>query len=109
MSRVGDGETAYANRGAGYHIAFFSSWTDPSENQSNVRWSRESWKAMRNYSTGASYLNFPGLGEEEERLVRASYGPNYERLAQLKARYDPENLFHVNQNIPPAESRYLGI
>jgi len=48
------------------------------------------------------YLNFPGLGEEKEALVRAGYGANYDRLAELKAKYDPENLFRMNMNIAPA-------
>ena len=53
-------------------------------------------------STGGVYLNFPGLGEEKEALVRAGYGANYDRLAELKAKYDPENLFRMNLNIAPA-------
>jgi FAD/FMN-containing dehydrogenase len=48
------------------------------------------------------YLNFPGLGEEKEELVRAGYGVNYDRLADLKRTYDPDNLFRMNLNIPPA-------
>jgi FAD/FMN-containing dehydrogenase len=57
---------------------------------------------VERYSTGSVYLNFPGLGEEEDNLARAGYGANYERLAELKAKYDPENLFRMNINIPPA-------
>lgn len=52
-------------------------------------------------STGGLYLNFPGLGEEKDELVRAGYGVNYERLTALKAKYDPANLFRMNLNIPP--------
>ena len=57
---------------------------------------------MERHSTGGVYLNFPGLGEEEEALARAGHGGNYERLAELKAKYDPDNLFQMNINIPPA-------
>ena len=57
---------------------------------------------MEKHSTGGVYLNFPGLGEEKEALVKAGYGVNYDRLAELKAKYDPENLFRMNQNIAPA-------
>jgi FAD/FMN-containing dehydrogenase len=57
---------------------------------------------MGRHSTGGLYLNFPGLGEEKEALVRAGYGPSYDRLAALKAKYDPGNLFRMNLNIAPA-------
>jgi FAD/FMN-containing dehydrogenase len=57
---------------------------------------------MERYSTGNVYLNFPGLGEEKDDLARAGYGANYERLTELKAKYDPDNLFRMNINIPPA-------
>jgi FAD/FMN-containing dehydrogenase len=57
---------------------------------------------MRRFGPGGLYLNFAGFGEEKEDLVRAGYGANYERLAALKAKYDPTNLFRMNQNIPPA-------
>jgi FAD/FMN-containing dehydrogenase len=57
---------------------------------------------MGPHSTGGLYLNFPGFGEEKEALVRAGYGANYDRLAALKAQYDPTNLFRMNLNITPA-------
>ena len=57
---------------------------------------------MERHSTGGVYLNFPGLGEEKGALVRAGYGVNYERLAELKAKYDPANLFRMNINITPS-------
>jgi FAD/FMN-containing dehydrogenase len=55
----------------------------------------------KRFSNGRVYLNFPGFGEEGENLVRAAYGANYERLAALKAQYDPANLFRLHQNIKP--------
>jgi FAD/FMN-containing dehydrogenase len=57
---------------------------------------------MGRHSTGGLYLNFPGLGEEKEALVKAGYGANYERLAALKEQYDPTNLFRMNLNITPS-------
>jgi FAD/FMN-containing dehydrogenase len=57
---------------------------------------------MGKHSTGGLYLNFPGLGEEKDELVRAGYGVNYDRLVELKTKYDPENLFRMNLNIAPA-------
>jgi len=64
--------------------------------------SRAAWGALEPYSTGGVYLNFPGFGEERETLARAGYGTNYERLAELKAKFDPDNLFRMNVNIEPA-------
>ena len=57
---------------------------------------------MGRHSTGGLYLNFPGFGEDNDALVRAGYAGNYERLAELKAKYDPDNLFRMNVNITPA-------
>jgi FAD/FMN-containing dehydrogenase len=57
---------------------------------------------MERYGPGGLYLNFAGFGEEKEALVRAGYGANYDRLAALKVTFDPDNLFHMNQNIKPA-------
>ena len=79
------------------------SWTDPAQREEAIAWGREFWSAIGEHSTGGGlYLNFAGLGEEKDDLVRAGYGANYERLAQLKAKYDPENLFRMNLNIAPA-------
>ena len=102
MSRVGDTETAYAGRDALFHVNGEVSWTDPAQSDEAIAWGREFWDAMGRHSTGGVYLNFPGLGEEKEALVRAGYGANYERLAELKAKYDPTNLFRMNLNITPA-------
>jgi FAD/FMN-containing dehydrogenase len=104
MSRVGETETAYAGRGAPFLVTAEASWTDASQTDEAIAWGREVWGAMERYSTGGVYLNFPGLGEEKEALVRAGYGPNYDRLAALKATYDPGNLFRMNMNIAPAAS-----
>ena len=102
MSRVGETETAYGGRDAPFLVTAEATWTDPAQNEDAIAWAREVWDAMERHSTGGVYLNFPGLGEEEEALARAGYGVNFERLAALKARYDPDNLFRMNINIPPA-------
>lgn len=101
MSRVGETETAYAGRDAPFLVTGEASWTDPAQSDEAIAWGREFW-AMERHSTGGVYLNFPGLGEEKEALVRAGYGVNYDRLATLKATYDPANLFRMNLNITPA-------
>jgi FAD/FMN-containing dehydrogenase len=102
MSRVGETDTAYGGRDAEFLVTAEANWTDPAQNDEAIAWAREVWDAMERFSTGGVYLNFPGLGEEKEALARAGYGENYERLQALKAEYDPDNLFRMNINIPPA-------
>lgn len=102
MSRVAETETAYGGRDAQFLVTAEANWTDPAQNDDAIAWARGVWDAMERHSTGGVYLNFPGFGEEQEALARAGYGSNYERLARLKAEYDPENLFRMNINIPPA-------
>src|SRR5918995_3471035 len=85
MSRVGETETAYGGRDTPLLLSGEASWTDPAQSDEAIAWGREFWAAMERHSTGGIYLNFPGLGEEKEALVRAGYGVNYDRLATLKA------------------------
>ncbi|MGH2617351.1 MAG: FAD-binding oxidoreductase [Thermomicrobiales bacterium] len=102
MARVGDSETAFGSRAAPYLVSFDTTWTDPADTERAIAWTRDAWSAMHRFSDGGLYLNFPGFGEEKDALVRAGYGANYDRLAALKAKYDPGNLFRMNLNIPPA-------
>jgi Berberine and berberine like len=102
-NRVGAQETAYPLRDARYALNAVSMWTDPGQDEANVRWSRGLWEAARPYSPGSVYVNFIGADEGEDR-VRAAYGANYDRLATIKATYDPDNLFRLNQNITPARA-----
>jgi FAD/FMN-containing dehydrogenase len=102
MSRVAETDTAYAGRDAGFLVTGEASWDDPALNDEAIGWGRAFWDAIGQHSTGGLYLNFAGLGEEKEALVKAGYGANYERLAALKAKYDPTNLFRMNLNIEPA-------
>ncbi len=101
MSRAGETETAYSGRDTVFSVTGEASWTDPALTDEAIAWGREFWQAMGKHSTGGIYLNFPGLVEEQEELVRAGYGANYERLAELKAKYDPGNLFRSHLNITP--------
>jgi FAD/FMN-containing dehydrogenase len=101
-NRVSVAATAYPHRAARYAVNVIAMWTDPAQDEANVQWARRLWEAMLPFSTGGVYVNFLGLGDAGEDRVRAAYGPNYERLATIKATYDPTNLFRLNQNIAPA-------
>jgi FAD/FMN-containing dehydrogenase len=101
-ARVLWGETAVGNRKAEFVFNIQGAWEDPAEDSTHVAWARDFWSAMRPFSSGGTYVNFLTEDAEEER-VRAAYGPDlYDRLARIKARFDPDNLFRSNQNIRPA-------
>jgi FAD/FMN-containing dehydrogenase len=102
-SRVGAEATAFGSRSAPYLLSFDTTWTDSADSERCIGWTRSAWADMRRFGPGGLYLNFAGFGEEKEALVRAAYGTNYERLAQIKAKYDPTNLFRMNQNIRPRD------
>lgn len=93
-------ETTFNHRDARYAMIIAGVWLDPEQSETHKQWVRDLWQAMRPFSNGGVYVNF--LGEEGADRVRAAYGGNYDRLAALKAKYDPTNFFHLNQNIPPA-------
>jgi len=99
MARVAADETAYPYRDAEYVMNVHTRWEDPSLDDECISWSREFYDAMEPYASGGAYVNFISEGSGEEQL---GYGENYERLAELKARYDPTNLFRMNQNVEPA-------
>jgi FAD/FMN-containing dehydrogenase len=100
IARVASGATAYANRDAAFDCIPIAIWEAPEQDAANIAWSRSVWEAMRPFSTGGVYVN--NLGDEGEERVHAAYGRNWGRLAAVKATYDPENLFRLNQNIRPA-------
>ena len=101
MDRVGEDETAFGHRNEPYNFLVTSVWSDPAETDANVQWTRELWEAMQPFLSGRVYVNY--LGEEGEERVKAAYTPaKYERLVALKTKYDPTNLFRLNQNIKPA-------
>ena len=83
-------------------LSIDSSWQDPADDEANIAYTREFWDAAEPFSNGQTYFNFPGLFEDGEAAIRASYGPNHARLARVKATYDPDNVFRPGQNIRPA-------
>jgi FAD/FMN-containing dehydrogenase len=100
VTRVGADETAFSYRGAAYNLAVIARWTDPAEADRHIAWARGVFDAMTPYSAGV-YVNYLGVGDAPDR-VRAAYGGDtYDRLAALKATYDPDNVFSATQNILP--------
>ncbi len=101
MSRVAELETAVGHRTWPYNLLLTSIWSDARDSEVNIRWTREFWDAMQPFMADAVYVNY--LGEEGEERIRSAYGvAKYERLVALKKKYDPSNLFRINQNIGPA-------
>jgi FAD/FMN-containing dehydrogenase len=100
VGRIDRSATAYFNRDAQFDCFPMAVWDDPADEVHSIAWARNSWHAMRAFSTGGVYVN--NLGDEGQDRVRAAYGDNYERLVGLKNKYDPTNLFRHNQNIAPA-------
>jgi FAD/FMN-containing dehydrogenase len=101
-SRVDPAATAFAHRGRRYDFLILSQWENPADSARNIAWSRAFFAAMRPYLDSGVYMN--NLGEEGHDRVRDAYGGNYERLARVKATYDPTNLFSLNPNVQPAEA-----
>ncbi len=100
IERVDPAETAYPHREAAYALGIFPAWMDPDEDGEQIAWGRQFFEAMAPYATGGVYVNY--LGQEGPERVKAAYGENYGRLADLKTEYDPENFFRMNQNVEPA-------
>ncbi len=98
-TRVSPTATAFAHREAGFGLVILAIWQDPAEDVVNVTWARELANATRAYGTGGVYVN-----EAVDEKPRAAFGQNYDRLAEIKALYDPTNFFRHNTNIKPAES-----
>jgi FAD/FMN-containing dehydrogenase len=103
IGRVDAEATAFGDRSSQWMLSIDSTWDDPADDEHNIAWTRAYWDDAHRFSQhGKTYFNFPGLLEEGDAAVRTSYGANHERLARIKARYDPENRFRLNQNIRPA-------
>ena len=98
-SRIGAHETAFAQRHAQYDLGILTQWARPDEAERHINWTRTFAEAMAPFRSGAYLLNF--LGEEGDDTIKAAFGSNYERLVEVKTKYDPANFFRVNQNIRP--------
>ncbi len=98
-SRVPLAETAFPHRNEHYDFMILSQWPDPADSARNIQWTREFFEAMQPHLEGGVYVN--NLGEEGEDRVKEAYGAHYERLVDLKNKYDPTNFFRLNHNIKP--------
>ena len=95
--------TALGARDFNYMYSLDSVWSNAADDAKNIDWTRKAWETTRKLSEEARlYVNFAGHGEDGEALVKEAYGDTYERLAQIKAKYDPDNIFRFNQNIQPS-------
>jgi FAD/FMN-containing dehydrogenase len=100
--------TAYSSRDAKFVMNVHGRWDNAAQDEKYIAWSRAFFKAAAPYASSGAYVNF--MTAEESDRVAAAYGSNYARLLQVKKRYDPENIFHLNQNIrgPEATTRAVG-
>ncbi|WP_298976143.1 FAD-binding oxidoreductase [uncultured Roseobacter sp.] len=101
-AKVAADATAFGDRSFGWMYSLDGIWSDPADDAANIAWSREGWSNSEQYGHhGRAYLNFAGHGEDNAELTQTSFGPNYKRLVEIKAKYDPQNRFRFNQNIAP--------
>jgi FAD/FMN-containing dehydrogenase len=101
VQRVASNATAFGDRSMPFMFSLDAIWSDAADDNTNIDWVRDCWQGMQRFSTGRMYLNFPGLGEGEN-LVRNAFGSEtYRQLQEVKRKYDPNNIFKMNQNILP--------
>jgi FAD/FMN-containing dehydrogenase len=100
VCRIGPTETAVPHRDEGWNLLLPSTWLDPATTEENIAWTRDTHAALSEHLTQRRWLNY--LGDDQgEDAIRGAYGPNYDRLVEVKRRVDPENVFHHNHNIVP--------
>ncbi len=97
--RVAPDATAFAYRDASFATVIAGMWPDPADNEANIRWVRDYYEATAAHSEEGGYINF--MSSDDQDRIRANYKGNYDRLVEIKRNYDPDNFFHLNQNIKP--------
>jgi hypothetical protein len=97
--RVGAEETAFAYRDVSFSPVIAGMWENPADNEANIAWVREYYEALKPHSAEGGYINF--MDGDDQARIRDNYRGNYDRLVGVKRAYDPDNVFHVNQNIKP--------
>lgn len=106
VARVGVSDTAFPHRRHSYNFIIWSNWENAADSDKNIQWTRDYWEAMRPHLVAGSYVNY--VSDEGDVFARAAYGPNYDRLASLKDKYDPSNFFRMNHNVKPAKAAQAG-
>lgn len=101
VSRVPSDATAYAHRSSAHELHVFPGWLDPTHDTDNIAWANQVHDAMRPFGNDRVYVNL--LGDMEAERIPRAYADNYQRLVELKGKWDPDNLFHGNHNIPPTD------
>jgi FAD/FMN-containing dehydrogenase len=101
FSRPGASDTAFGDRSAPFLLGIESNWEQPKDDDAALEWGRAAFRALEPFATGGEYVNFPGLYEDNDKMVRGTFGANLDRLVAVKQRYDPTNLFRLNHNIRP--------
>ena len=99
VHRVGATETAFAHREANFATVIAGMWPDPADNEKNTKWVKDYYAATAPLSEAAGYVNF--MASDDQGRIKENYGVNYGRLVEVKRAWDPDNLFHLNQNIAP--------
>jgi hypothetical protein len=98
--RVAPTATAFPHRTPGFNLVLAGQWQDPADTPANVQWVRDTLNALAPYTAPRTYMNY--TADDEADRVDAAYGPNVDRLRDVKSRYDPENVFRRNLNIAPS-------
>jgi FAD/FMN-containing dehydrogenase len=100
VTRVPASDTAVPHREVSYNVLIPGEWMDPSDTEKNVAWVRDVYAALAPHAAGRRWLNY-FADDDGADAIRLAYGPNYDRLAEVKRTYDPDNVFHLNHNIEP--------
>ena len=99
VTRIAPTDTAVPHRDEGWNLLLPSEWIDPAHTEANIAWTKDTYAALSEHFSGGRWLNY--LGDDQDDAIRSAYGPNYDRLVEVKRRYDPDNVFHLNHNIVP--------
>jgi hypothetical protein len=101
VSRVPPTDTAHALRSSGFNLLVLSQWASADADVAGTAWARETYQALAPFRGPRRYLNYMDRDDEGDETLASVYGPNLQRLQSVKAAYDPDNVFHLNVNVPP--------